>query len=61
VALGNTGNSEDLPALIKAAQDPEQLIAEHANWAMAEIAKRSAFNILKRFVQRERNHDAKRR
>lgn len=37
VALGNTGSSEDLPALKKAAADPEPLIAEHATWAIAQI------------------------
>ena len=37
VALGNTGNFEDLPALHRAAQDPDPLIAEHAAWAVARI------------------------
>ena len=37
VALGNTGDSEDLPALQLAALDPEPLIAEHAAWALAQI------------------------
>ncbi|HEX8680302.1 MAG TPA: tRNA epoxyqueuosine(34) reductase QueG [Chthoniobacterales bacterium] len=40
VALGNVGTQEDLPALASAAVDPEPLIAEHAQWAIAEIAKR---------------------
>ena len=40
VALGNTGNSTDLPALLRAAQDPEPLIAEHAAWAIARIRER---------------------
>lgn len=40
VALGNTGNSEDLPALEIAAADPDPLIAEHALWAIAEIRGR---------------------
>lgn len=40
VALGNTGSEEDLPALEKAAADPEELIAEHALWAIEEIKKR---------------------
>ena len=42
VALGNTGNSEDLPALRLAALDPEPLIAEHAAWALAQLAERGA-------------------
>jgi len=37
VALGNTGGPEDLPALERAAHDPEPLIAEHAQWAIQRI------------------------
>ena len=40
VALGNTGTMADLPALERAAADPEPLIAEHAGWAIAEIRRR---------------------
>ncbi len=40
VALGNVGTREDLPALEKAALDPEPLIAEHAAWALAQIQAR---------------------
>ena len=40
VALGNVGDQEALPALRKAAQDPEPLIAEHAAWAMEQITQR---------------------
>ena len=40
VALGNVGDAQALPALSKAASDPEPLIAEHAVWAIAEIQKR---------------------
>jgi epoxyqueuosine reductase len=41
VALGNVGIADDLPALEKAAADPEPLIAEHARWAIDQIASRS--------------------
>jgi epoxyqueuosine reductase len=41
VALGNVGTVEDLPALDKAATDPEPLIAEHANWAIGRIRERA--------------------
>jgi epoxyqueuosine reductase len=41
VALGNTGTAADLPALARAAQEPEPLIAEHAAWAAARIRERS--------------------
>jgi epoxyqueuosine reductase len=40
VALGNVGTAEDLPALERAAVDPEPLIAEHAAWAIARIQER---------------------
>jgi epoxyqueuosine reductase len=42
VALGNVGDASALPALEKAAHDPEPLIAEHARWAMEQIAARRA-------------------
>ena len=42
VALGNVGTPEDLPALKLAAQDENPLIAEHAQWAVAEIRSRCA-------------------
>ena len=41
VALGNVGTAEDLPALDKAAIDPEPLIAEHAKWAIGRIRERA--------------------
>jgi epoxyqueuosine reductase len=40
VALGNTGTAEDLPAVKKAALDPDTLIAEHAAWAVRRIRER---------------------
>ncbi|HSI10896.1 MAG TPA: tRNA epoxyqueuosine(34) reductase QueG [Chthoniobacter sp.] len=46
VALGNIGTREDLPALEKAAQDPEPLIAEHAQWALTRIRVRTDENRL---------------
>ncbi len=42
VALGNVGTADDLPALERAAQDPEPLIAEHAQWAIKQIAARES-------------------
>jgi epoxyqueuosine reductase len=41
VALGNIGDKSALPALAKAAHDPEPLIAEHARWAVEQIAARA--------------------
>ncbi|HEY1770531.1 MAG TPA: tRNA epoxyqueuosine(34) reductase QueG [Chthoniobacterales bacterium] len=40
VALGNVGVEEDLPALERATNDSEPLIAEHARWAIAQISAR---------------------
>jgi epoxyqueuosine reductase len=40
VALGNVGDWSDLPALKRAAADPELLIAEHAKWAIHQIKSR---------------------
>ncbi len=37
VALGNVRDERALPALEKAALDPEPLIAEHARWAISQI------------------------
>ena len=40
VALGNIGHESALPALRRAASDPEPLIAEHAQWALDRIISR---------------------
>ena len=40
VALGNTGSEECLPALQRAANDPEPLVSEHARWAVEQIEAR---------------------
>ncbi len=40
VALGNVGTTEDLPALERAAGDPDAIIAEHARWAIERIRGR---------------------
>lgn len=42
VALGNVGDKSALPALERAAQDPEPLIAEHARWAVDRVRARMA-------------------
>ncbi|MBI3170862.1 MAG: tRNA epoxyqueuosine(34) reductase QueG [Chloroflexi bacterium] len=41
VAVGNTGNENDLPILEKAANDEEVLVKNHAQWAV-EIIKRKS-------------------
>lgn len=40
VALGNVGDETALPALTRAAGDPEPLVAEHAQWAIEKIRQR---------------------
>ena len=40
VALGNVGDASDIPALERAATDPEPLLAEHAEWAICQIRSR---------------------
>jgi epoxyqueuosine reductase len=42
VALGNVGTRDDLPALQRAALDPEPLISEHATWAIDQVELRMA-------------------
>ena len=41
IALGNVGDNDDLPALERAALDPEPLIAEHAQWAIRQIHRKT--------------------
>ena len=42
VALGNIAGRDALPALERAATDPEPLISEHARWAIGQIKDRLA-------------------
>jgi epoxyqueuosine reductase len=46
VALGNIGGKSDIPALERAAADPEPLIAEHAAWAIEQIRQRAGSTVL---------------
>jgi len=45
VVLGNTGTAADLPALRRAAADPDPLVAGHAAWAAAEIGRRTGASV----------------
>ncbi len=47
VALGNVGGLADLPALKEAASDPDELIAEHAAWAIERIQERCEMEVSK--------------
>jgi epoxyqueuosine reductase len=44
IALGNTGGEEDVPALRRAASDPDPLVAEHAAWALDRILAGNSHN-----------------
>ncbi|MFT4177783.1 MAG: tRNA epoxyqueuosine(34) reductase QueG [Luteolibacter sp.] len=39
VALGNTGNAEDLPALEAVLAENDPIISEHASWAIGKISR----------------------
>jgi epoxyqueuosine reductase len=41
VALGNVGGPEHVPALERAAAADDELVAEHAQWALGRIAERA--------------------
>jgi epoxyqueuosine reductase len=41
VALGNVGTAEHVPALERAAVGDDELVSEHARWALERIASRS--------------------
>jgi epoxyqueuosine reductase len=42
VVLGNIGTAKDIPTLTAAAEDPQQLVRQHATWALQRLATRSA-------------------
>jgi len=42
VALGNVGSAQDLPALQKACAEENELVQEHAQWAIQQIQSRHA-------------------
>ena len=44
VALGNTGASEDVATLTALSSDDDPMLAEHARWAIARIADKTARN-----------------
>src|SRR4030088_1005013 len=58
VALGNVGDLNDLPALQRATQDPEPLIAEHADWAIDRINRRVDDRKENKFVNPKASSDA---
>jgi epoxyqueuosine reductase len=47
VALGNIGDPQAIPALIKALHDDEPLIRGHAAWALGRIGGEQAIQALR--------------
>jgi epoxyqueuosine reductase len=37
IAMGNSGNKAFMPALEKMAADDDEIVAEHARWAMERL------------------------
>lgn len=42
VALGNAGNQQDVPLLLRVAAGEDAMLTEHAGWAIARITERTA-------------------
>jgi epoxyqueuosine reductase len=42
VVLGNAGNEEDVPTLAVLSEDEDEMLAEHARWAIARISARNS-------------------
>jgi epoxyqueuosine reductase len=57
VALGNSGDPQAVPALIKALHDDEPLIRGHAAWALGQIGGEEAKKALQEMLEREKNED----
>ncbi len=56
IVLGNVGDESALPALERAAEDDEPIIAESAKWAIEQIAQRTQPNTTK---QTSENHNVR--
>jgi epoxyqueuosine reductase len=56
VALGNSGDPQAVPALIRAlSDDPEPLVRQHAAWALGQIASPAGLAALRRSLQNEQH------
>jgi epoxyqueuosine reductase len=53
VALGNTGDAQAVPALVKALRDGEPFVRGHAAWALGQIGGRVAAKVLHNALQEE--------
>jgi len=43
--LGNVGTEDDVAALSRAANDPDPLVSEHAEWALQQVRRRNQLSI----------------
>jgi epoxyqueuosine reductase len=55
VALGNWGDTEAVPALIRALHDPEPLIRGHAAWALGQIGTQQGWHALQQSQRSEKD------
>ncbi len=53
IALGNSGDPEAIPPLIRALQDHEPLIRGHSAWALGNIGRNSVVKPLEKALQKE--------
>jgi epoxyqueuosine reductase len=59
VALGNSGDPQAVPALIKALHDSEPLIRGHAAWALGRIANTEAMQALREAQETEEDAEVR--
>lgn len=45
IALGNTGTERELPALLRALDDPSAIVRGHAGWAIGRLAERGVLPV----------------
>jgi epoxyqueuosine reductase len=57
IALGNSGDAQAVPALVKALNDGEPLVRGHAAWALGQIGGRVASKVLQNALQVEQDAD----
>lgn len=53
VAIGNSGNPEAVPVLLKALEDPEPLIRAHVVWALGELLREKALPVVREKLAHE--------
>ena len=53
IALGNTGDPDHIPVLVRALEDPEELVRGYSAWALGRIGGLKARGILESGLKRE--------